>query len=135
MEFLGKLIRSQMQAELAEHRVTGQLASSVRFEYDEGVQELAVGPTRKYGRWDAGAILELGTRPIPRAPWAPIRVWSNFRGLPAFPVWHKIRTRGVAAHPFLDRTLQASEGYIEGAAQRIADAMAVTIVLRGETAK
>jgi hypothetical protein len=101
---LGPRAQRKMSIRLSTRRYTGALDSSVQTEYSADGLELQIFPTAKRGRWDGGLILELGTRPIPNAPWAPIRAWAMFRGVPAFPVWHKIRTRGVDAHPFLEDT-------------------------------
>jgi len=127
---LGPTLMSRMRTALMANRYTGGLEESVRADYDRGAKRLTVGPTKKTadGKWDRGMILELGTRPIPRAPWTPIRLWANFRGLPAFPVWWKIRTKGVAAHPFLDRTLAASEADIRAMTEHLVDVLARTAV-------
>uniref|UniRef100_A0A6M3ITB9 Uncharacterized protein n=1 Tax=viral metagenome TaxID=1070528 RepID=A0A6M3ITB9_9ZZZZ len=109
MTTLGRRLAYTMRRQLEPHRVTGKLAGSVEMSYDFARTTVTVGPSRKYGRWDAGLILQRGTRPIPNMPWKPIKRWAEFRGLPAFPVWYKIKTKGVSAHPFLDETLQRGD--------------------------
>lgn len=88
------------------NRYTGALGESISDEYSDGDRIVTISPKVMRGRHDGGLILEFGTRPIPNAPWGPIAAWANFRGLPAGPVWMKIRRSGAAAHPFLDRTLE-----------------------------
>ena len=118
LTYLGKQIAVKMQQEVRKHRYTGALEDSITSEYTPNRVE--IGPTAKRGKFDAGVILELGTKPIPNLPWSPIKKWADFRGIEAFPVWYSIREKGVQAHPFLKRTLVASEGLIEIAAGDIA---------------
>lgn len=107
---LGRRVAYIMRQVVKEHRYTGSLEQSIISEYTEGaLPSVAIGPTAKRGRYDAGLILERGTRPIPNLPFAPIAAWAEFRGLPAGPVWYKIKTKGVSAHPFLDRTMQRGD--------------------------
>jgi hypothetical protein len=88
------------------NRYTGALGESVSAEYTNNDYTVTISPKAMRGKWDAGTLLEFGTRPIPNCPWAPIKAWANFRGIAAFPVWMKIRRAGVNAHPFLDRALE-----------------------------
>jgi len=108
MRALGIVVKENMRVVVGPHRYTGALSQSLISQYDGAQQQVTIGPTAKRGAYDAGLILELGTRPIPNAPWAPIKRWSDFRGLPAFPVWYAIRTRGVKAYPFLQETMDTS---------------------------
>ena len=78
---------------------------SVQAEYDPSTTRLAIGPTATRGRYDAGLILQRGTGPIANAPFGPIAAWAESKGLPARPVWYKIKTKGVAAHPWLEDVL------------------------------
>ena len=107
MEGLGRRVAFLLKLQVRRHKITGKFEESIKHFYDEYRLRLEVGPTRKYGSrgWDAGLILQRGTRPIPNLPFAPIARWAAFRGLPAGPVWWKIKTRGVSAHPFLYETL------------------------------
>ena len=100
----GKAVR-RMKYAVMENVYTGALQDSVKDFYEDRGMTVLISPTVMRGRYDGGSILELGTRPIPNAPWIPIAKWAAFRGLPAFPIVYKIRTQGVDAHPFLDRTL------------------------------
>jgi len=63
-----------------------------------------------------------GTGPIPNLPWAPIEEWAQKKGLPTFPVWHKIRTEGVSANPYHERawqtTRQSLQEFMSTALQR-----------------
>ena len=120
-EILGRMVVANMQLQTLPNRYTGSLAESIRADYNSSEMELTVGPTAQRGRWDGGLILQLGTRPIPNAPWGPIARWATFRGLPAFPIVYKIRTEGVAAHPFVHETLGRSWPAIESAAIRIVE--------------
>lgn len=104
---LGRLGVDAMRDMVDVNRYTGKLGSSISATYQDDGATAVISPKVMRGRWDGGLILEMGTRPIPNAPWAPIKKWANFKGLPGFPVWYKIRMHGVAAHPFLMRTWQA----------------------------
>lgn len=108
MQALGPQVVRRMKYAVMENVYTGALQESIQDEYEDGGLTVLIAPTVMRGRWDGGSILEMGTRPIPRAPWAPIARWAGFRGLPAFPIVWKIRTSGVSPHPFLDRTLEDS---------------------------
>ena len=104
---LGRRVAYIMRQNVKRHRYTGALEDSIISEYKEGIRpQVEIGPHAKRGRWDAGLILERGTRPIERLPFGPIKKWAEFRGLPAGGVWYNIKTRGVKKHPFLDRTMQ-----------------------------
>jgi hypothetical protein len=109
MEQLGRRIAYLMQQQVEPNYYTGSLSDSIVSDYDPGARRLEIGPTVKRGRWDGGLILQRGTGPIPNAPWFPIKEWAEYRGIPAFPVWYKIRTEGVDAHPFLEETLQRGD--------------------------
>ena len=102
---LGRRVSFVMQDKVSQHRYTGKLEDSIKAKYLPSQMRLEIGPTAKRGKWDAGLILERGTRPIPNLPFGPIKLWADFRGIPAGPVWMKIRREGVTAHPFLQRTL------------------------------
>lgn len=126
---LGERVVEVMQAEIEPHRYTGELSDSIVSEYDDGEYAVSVHPTAmRGGKHDAGVLLELGTDPIPGVPWAPIKAWADFRGIPAFPVWMSIRTRGVKPHPFLQRTLDSSEGLIAETARRMAEDVAQAVL-------
>ena len=131
MDTLGAIVVDEMKAAVEEHRYTGALSDSITHQAADGGYEQRIYPTAMRGAYDAGTILELGTRPIPNARWAPIRAWADFRGLPAFPVWWKIRTLGVSEHPFLERTLQASGEHITEAARRMVTTAAEQILYGG----
>lgn len=105
MDALGDAVVDVMYTLVEPNRYTGALQESIKSEYDMMSQEVAIYPDATRGDWDAGTLLELGTGPIPNAPWAPIKAWADFRGLPAFPIWWSIREHGVKPHPFLQRTL------------------------------
>ena len=116
---LGGRVIEKMREQVEPNRYTGSLSESIISEYDSGKREVSIFPTAARGTYDAGTILELGTAPIPNVPWAPIASWAVFRGLPAFPVWYKIKTVGVSAHPFLQSTLDNSEEAMTIAALKI----------------
>ncbi len=127
MRELGQGIAVIMKREVSQHRYTGALEDSITSDYTP--TQVEIGPNAKRGSGvDAGVILELGTKPIPNLPFGPIQKWADFRGIPAGPVWHSIRENGVKAHPFLNRTLVASEGAIQDAAQAIVDKAAEKII-------
>lgn len=107
---LGGRVAYLMKQQIRRHKISGTLASSVIVGYDVRKIRLEIGPTKKYGgKWDAGLILQRGTRPIPNIPWGPIKEWAEFRGLPAGPIWMKIRMKGLDAHPFLMETLDRGD--------------------------
>ena len=116
---LGERVADVMRETIEPHRYTGVLSDSITSKYDDGEQAVSIYPTAKRGEYDGGLILELGTRPIPNAPWGPIKAWADFRGLPAFPVWWKIRNEGVNAYPFLQDTLDTSDDQINEAIRRM----------------
>ena len=105
---LGRRVAYVMQQEIEPHRYTGKLSNSIKSVYSEsGKPKVEIGPTAKRGKYDAGLILERGTKPITNLPFAPIQRWATFRGLSARGVWYKIKHFGVDAHPFLQRTLNS----------------------------
>lgn len=119
---LGGAVADVMQGLIEPNRYTGELQDSIVSEYKPYPwEEVSIRPTASRGDYDAGALLELGTGPIPNAPWAPIKAWADFRGIPAWPVWHAIREVGVKPHPFLQRTADDAGTAVamEDAAQRI----------------
>lgn len=128
-EDLGQNVQHVMQGKLEPHRYTGRLSESVAAEYAQGEQELRIYPTATRRGHDAGTLLEEGTGPIPNAPFGPIKAWADFRGLPAFPIWWKIRQVGIDEHPFLARTLQdyATQTAMMNTAHRIVLDMALEL--------
>ncbi len=129
---LGNVIQFKMQQQIEGNKYTGGLSSSIKFEIDEGAKRLTVGPTLKRGRWDAGLLLEMGVpHPIPNAPWAPIKAWAIFRGLPPFPIWYTIRTKGIKAHPFINETLERVRPDIQAAADDVGMLAAAAIIETG----
>lgn len=112
-------LEDRMREAIADNRYTGALEESINHEFQDGGYELHIHPTAKRGAYDAGTLLELGVPHPVRVPWAPIKAWAEFRGLPPFPIWYKIRTQGIDAHPFLDRTRDAGLPQIDEAARRI----------------
>ena len=128
MHPLGSRIVGNMQSAVSDNRYTGDLEESISYDYNTGAMQLEISPKAMRGKWDAGLLLELGTRPIPNAPWSPIKAWADFRGVPGFPILMKIREVGVSPHPFLDRTLERSMPDVENTGQEIVDAMANKMV-------
>ena len=121
MEQLGRRIAYLMGMQVKRHTYTGALGESIRSVYNPAELKLEIGPTAKRGSYDAGLLLQRGTRPIPNLPFGPIAKWAAFRGLPAGPIWMKIREKGVDAHPFLEETLARGDTQvaIKHTAQRI----------------
>ena len=101
MPKLGETVGEVMNTLLEVNRYTGTLQEAITSEYDLTEQAVRIFSGVPYA-----ARLETGSGPIPNAPWAPIKAWADFRGIPAYPVWWKIRTIGVAPHPYLQRTLE-----------------------------
>ena len=104
MEQLGRRISSLMKIQVMRHHYTDALGESIRSVYNRAEWTLEIGPTAKRGSYDAGLLLQRGTRPF-TPPFSVIAKWARFKGLPAGPVWMKIREKGIDAHPFLEETL------------------------------
>lgn len=122
MEGLGRRVAYLMGQQIRRHKISGSLAESIKSSYDAHKIRLEIGPEKKYGgKWDAGLILQRGTRPIPNMPFGPIKEWAAFRGLPAGPIWMKIKQKGLDAHPFLKETLERGDTKvaIQNTAKRI----------------
>ena len=118
---LGPVGTKRMQGMLGRNYYTGALMKSVQQEYkDEGLT-VEISPTAQRGRWDAGLLLEFGTRPIVKCPYAPIARWAGAKGAPMPAAWLKIRTKGVSPHPFMDDTLNAVEPDLDKSAAAILD--------------
>lgn len=134
MNSLGRRLAYIVRRALNQNKYTGGLQNSVKSQL-EG-DRLEVGPTLKRRGYDAGWLLEEGTRPIPRLPFGPIKKWAEFRGIPAGPVWYKIKTRGVSPHPWLDRAMSAGDTRvaIENTAKRIGMQLA-TFTMKGTEAQ
>src|SRR3972149_861028 len=113
IRWIGPRAVRNMQGMLGRNYYTGALMRSVKSEYGERDSIVTISPTAQRGKWDAGLILEFGTRPIPRAPWAPIAQWADVKGAPMPGAWLKIRRVGVSAHPFMDDTLEATKGDLD----------------------
>ena len=128
LKALGFQVVNHMRRQIAKNRYRGHTQASIRAQYIGPEMATYIGPTLKRGNYDAGEILQKGTRPIPNAPYGPIKRWAKFRGLPAWPVWYKIRTRGVNAHPFLDETLARSLAAIKQTNRFAARLLAVKII-------
>ena len=128
MRGLGRRIAYLMRQQIRHHRYKGTLEESVTSAYDPGAMKLEVGPTAKRGKYDAGLILQRGTGPIARLPFAPIAAWAAFRGLPAGPIWFKIREKGIDAHPFLEETL--ARGDTQTALKNTAKRIGVQFVVK-----
>ena len=132
MDTLGAIVVDEMKQQVHEHRYIGTLEDSIKHFSDEGGYTQRIYPTAMRGAYDAGTILELGTKPIPKAPWGPIKKWALVRGISQpFFVLKKIRLEGVTAYPFLDNTLKASEGHITEAARRMVITAAEQILYGG----
>lgn len=132
LDALGRRVKYLMGIQLKSRRYTGALADSIDYAVNMAQKSVAIGPTAKRGRWDAGMLLEMGTRPIPNLPFGAIARWAEFRGIPAGAVWWKIKTKGVTAHPFLRETL--NRGDVETAIRNTAGAIAHELtagVMRG----
>jgi len=128
MRKLGPKAVKRMREAVHVHRYTGALEDSIDDHYSRGDMQIDIYPGAQRGKWDAGLLLELGTGPIPRAPYRPIAAWAAFRGAPMPGAWLKIRTRGVSAHPFLDRTAAAIIPDVEEAAAGMAQDIAVRLL-------
>ena len=109
---LGRRVVDAMKEQVLPHRYTGKLEGSITFDYNPGKKELVIGPKAKRGNYDAGLILERGTKPIRNLPWKPIAQWGAFRNRPSLAaraIWLGIRAHGVAAHPFINETLMRGD--------------------------
>src|SRR3990167_1202489 len=64
---LGAKLKQIMKEQVRPRHYTGQLEGSIQSDYNSGTKTLEIGPTAKRGNYDAGLILQLGTR----AKWIP----------------------------------------------------------------
>jgi hypothetical protein len=107
LEKVGDAIISEIQDFIAneDHYYTGELSKSWQYVID-GNRMTVYSDLYYYNsggkEFLAAANLEFGTDPIPNLPWTPIMLWADARSLPAFPIWRKIKERGVYAYPFKD---------------------------------
>lgn len=88
-------------------RFRGQLRGSIKWDM---VDDL-VG--RVYSDLIYSAAVLYGTEPIPNAPYTPIAEWAEKKGLPAFPVWYKIRTEGISENRFDQRAWNKTKGQLQ----------------------
>ena len=128
MPVMGRKVVREMKLQVADNRYKGTLEDSIKNESSDRGFTQVISPTAKRGRHDAGKILELGTRPH-APPWAPIAEWAEFRGLPAFPIWFKIKTKGTNAYPFVHPTLNRSKKHINEVARRMGEKAAEAVIL------
>lgn len=128
MRRLGPRAVKRMRDAVRPNRYTGALEDSIADHYSNNDLRVEIYPSAQRGRWDAGTILELGTRPIPRAPYWPIATWAFVKGAPMPGAWLKIRMRGVSAHPFLDRTMGALDPDLSRATMDMAESIAVRLL-------
>ena len=109
MKAIGEQGVRSMRKVLRSNDYTGGLLNSVGYDQkDNGLQgsSVEIGPNKKRGSYDAGAILQLGTKPIPNVPWKPIVMWARVKGFDKpFMLWKKIQRAGIAPHPFINETL------------------------------
>ena len=125
---LGRRVSDAMKEQVRPRRYTGDLEWSITFDYNMAKLEVVIGPKAKRGNYDAGMILQEGTKPIHNLPWKPIAQWGAFRNKPSMSVralWLGIRAHGVAAHPFLEETLR--RGDVQQALIDTADKLGVQI--------
>ena len=125
---LGPKAVRRMRDAVHPNRYTGALEDSIGDHYSNNNLRAEIYPSAQRGRWDAGVILELGTRPIPRAPYWPIAAWAFVKGAPMPGAWLKIRMRGVSAHPFLDRTMDAFIPDLDRGVMDMAESIAVRLL-------
>ena len=104
---IGPLGVRWLQYATMQNTYTGALGRSISAEYTDNGATVTISPKVMRGQYDGGLILELGTRPIPNAPFAPIARWANFKGLPPGAVWQGIRRKGVRPHPFLSNAFNS----------------------------
>lgn len=110
---MGPKIARMMQRAIAPHRYTGELESTIKWSYNPARRELRIGSDHRRGsKFNALALLNYRTGPIPGLPFAPIAKWAAFKGLPAGPVWMSIKNKGVAPHPIMDK-LEAQPEFAE----------------------
>lgn len=111
MVALGAKLVPIMRSEIAVHRYTGVLTESISADYSSVSRELTIGPDAKRGSFDAGAILQGGTKVV-NVPWKPIEAWGAARGMTSrqsFFAMKKIRNSGVAPHPFVNETMERGD--------------------------
>ena len=133
MPTLGRKVKREMKAQVSRHRYKGDLEDKMQNQSSGKGFVQTIGSEARRGAHDAGILLELGTRPH-TPPWAPIAEWAEFRGLPAFPIWYSITTKGTKPHPFVHATLNKSKKHILETARRIAEKVASDILAGTGTA-
>ena len=128
---LGAKLKQIMKEQVKPRYYTGKLEGSIQSDYNSGTKTLEIGPTAKRGNYDAGLIIELGTRRISGVPFKPIRDWGMARNLNMKQIrgaWLKIRDRGVSPHPFLMETMNRPD--FQAALQDAATKMGVEIAAK-----
>lgn len=132
---LGRKIAEAMKNQVRPRRYTGALEGSITFNYDPSKVEVVIGPQAKRGNYDAGLILQQGTRPA-NVPWRPIGAWAMFRNRTSFQaraIWLGIRAHGVAPHPFLTETL--NRGDVQRALEETAEKVGLEIAAHAISGK
>ena len=131
---LGKKVNFMMRDQISRstRRYTGVLEDSVVDEYNKSTMEESIHPTAMRGTHDAGLIAQLGTRPIPNVPWAPIKAWGLSRPggiLTALAAMKSIREHGVKPHPFLLETMNRADfaAALEDAANKLGVRLAAQV--------
>ena|SRR3990167_1537253 len=130
---LGPIVRRKTMGMLGRNLYTGALMRSTTEEHEDEGLTVVVGPTLKAKQWDRGLILEYGTGPIARAPYAPITVWAGAKGAPRPGAWLKIRREGVSAHPWLDDAFDSIQSDLDKAQDNLLGSM-IAAALHGATA-
>ena len=85
----------------------GQLRGSWQLEQ---VQEFA---WRVFSNAKHAAPVAFGSGPNPNLPWAPIAEWARRKGIPPFPVYHKIKTEGTEANPYHERAKEKTREKVQ----------------------
>ena len=127
---LGTKLKAIMKDQVKPRYYTGKLEGSIQSNYNSGTKTLEIGPTAKRGSYDAGLILEFGTR-AKWIPYQPIKDWGQARNLDMAKIrgaWVKISQRGVSKHPFLMETMNRSD--FQAALQDAATKMGVEIAAK-----
>lgn len=120
---LGDSIAGEMKASVEDNAYTGALSDSMEANYNPRTGRLLVRPMLLRGGYWGGDLLEYGSKPH-YAPWAPIKEYADYRGIPAGALWYTIATEGTKPHPFMQRAFQSSAKFIKDATGQITKALA-----------
>lgn len=133
---LGKKVVPIMRRQVRSNRYTGTLEDSIQSEYSSTEKSVEIGANANRGQFNAGLLLQEGTRPISNVPWKPILAWATRKGIDnSYFVKKKIKEEGVDAHPFLQETMDSPDfqNAMDEVARKLGDQIAARSISGGKT--